>query len=102
MLLLLYCSGSHTHNVFVQGGDAEEHRAESERNNSYDSLVVLHLNVVTGYEALLAVQLGSVPVHVVLHVQDLQVGQRDVPRGRINKDSKALRVEEAYVRRSLF
>lgn len=46
-------------------------RRDTERNRSYDSLVGFHFNVVAGYEALLAVQLGSVPVHVVLHVQDL-------------------------------
>lgn len=42
--------------------------------NSYDSLVGLHFNVVAGYEAFLSVQLGPVPVHVVLHVQDLRTG----------------------------
>lgn len=35
-------------------------------------LVLFHLDVVARNESLLGIELGPVPVHVVLHVQDLQ------------------------------
>lgn len=44
----------------------------SPRDPAVVPAVRLHLDVVAGDETLLAVQLGPVPVHVVLLVQDLQ------------------------------
>ena len=44
----------------------------------------LHLDVVAGDEALLAVELGPVPVHVVLlveHLEDLRLAERQLVVG---------------------
>lgn len=37
-----------------------------------DSLVTFHFDVVAGYEALFAIQFSAIPIHIVLHVQDLE------------------------------
>lgn len=34
--------------------------------------MVFHFNVITGYEAFPAIQLSSVPIQIILHIQNLR------------------------------
>lgn len=37
--------------------------------------MTFHFDVVAGYETLFAIQFGSIPIHIVLHVQDLKTNE---------------------------